>query len=731
MSEKYTLSKQIYIHSDDVRSILILPGEKLITGSADTVLSYTELSETTSNVSNSKTSEYSHSNLVSDICLLKENVIATACYDKYIRIYTLKEDGSFGAPEAIFADDRQISSLSKLGDDKLLSGSWSGVAKIWKLNEQNGSIFLTQLCSTGQLENNLCVLGLYGNQFLVGSSGERGDNKVINAKVRMYQYNDSSKQAILRKEIQDHKSSVRGLCRSENMFFSCGNDGMIFGYSLEREEANKEKEFGSLSYGFCFSVSFSDGKIFGAYDDLCCRIFDVESGELVVVKYPSTVWKAVPDGNKLYLAGNDKVLRVFSKDPADAAEASVIQTYEGTIKAQRDKLEENKKRQTEDVQRNGVINGETFDYVFKIEVTSEENPSEMRNLRLGFNLFANPYVVAQEFCAKNKLPMDNVEAIVQFINQHASQEATSQVQQSRSFFPLETSAGFYFSLKENVLRKSLQGAITAMVKHNDGFYKEDESKRLSSEEIAKLQTLAETLGETGSYHGSKVFVSDLAPLQKVLTLWNIEHINPVCQCVRLVLLHPDAVSNLRGSGNFNVWIELVCSILDNTFKYNTVLTASWVLSNAFRFTDSIPDVLKSRVKIVAALKELGMRLDPKSSATNKMEETAKQSLKDKAIVAATTVALNLANALAHFENIDTSGDLVIHLSSFLETVTENFSDVEVKRRAALAYGCLLSKNLLGVELKSHIQKLEAKLKEGIEVQNDSEMTQKFLSLLKF
>eukprot|EP00924_Labyrinthula_sp_SR-Ha-C_P016769 snap_masked-scaffold_6-processed-gene-14.17-mRNA-1 protein AED:1.00 eAED:1.00 QI:0/0/0/0/1/1/2/0/713 len=708
----YLLSKEVYIHSDAIRSLHILPGQKLLSGSSDKVLALTDCSQ---NPPKLLSHDSSHSNVISDICMLNEDTFATSCFDNYIRIYNIKADNSLSTPKTFYADIKQISSLSKFGDDKLLSGSWNGTAKIWQIEQENDSLTIKEIQGVFGLENNISVLGLDASIFVVGSTGERGDNKIRTKLKKIH----------LIKTIEDHRLSIRGLCKNDNMFFSCGNDGKIFGYCFD---GTKLKEFGEEFYGFCYSISYYEGKVYGSYDDLCCRVYDVETGDVEVVQYPSSIWRTAADGDRIYIAGSDPALRIFTRNPFEAADQALTQAFNANIKAQIKKIEENQNKQSQEVERNGKINGEIFDYVFKIEVTSEQNPAEVKNLRLGYNVGSNPFVVAQDFCGKNGLPMDNVEAIVQFINTHVTQTEVPKIKLPEKFFPLSSSSGFFFGAKSDVLNKSLQGALIALKKNSDELYISHKAKCLSDEEFCKINAVAETLIETTSYHGSKISLTDLAPIQKILLSWEIEHLNPVCQFIRFVLLHPDAASNLRRSRRLNLWIDRVCEVLETTVKYNAILTASWVLSNAFRFVDSIPDVLTGRVKIVRALKHLVLKLDPENVEAGSLDENAKESLKHKAIIAGTTVALNLANAVSHNVNDGLADEDIASLSEFLETVVMNFEDPQIRRRAALAYGCLLSRNLIDSNLRGRISQIGDKLKQGIEADGDAEIVQEFMSL---
>ena len=102
--------------------------------------------------------------------------------DTKIRVYDL-----IGNPLAeLTGHSKGVISFSWSVAGHLISGSWDGTARVWKLSNENNMLTYQHLFSLGPHENGVHVLGLPDGRILTTSTGESVNDKPANFQVYIY-----------------------------------------------------------------------------------------------------------------------------------------------------------------------------------------------------------------------------------------------------------------------------------------------------------------------------------------------------------------------------------------------------------------------------------------------------------------------------------------------------------------------------------------------------------------
>ena len=158
-----------------------------------------------------------------------DGAFITGCYDSNIRVYHSKTQELLLKIEG---HTKGVISLSWTSNNKLVSGSWDGTARIWDL--ELGGACLMEL---GGHENAVKVLGLGNGALLSVSSGESVDSKPANMQLRVWDPSTGEQKG---KSIAHHSGPIRDVQAVPglpNGFATCSNDGSIRVYSVDENGA--------------------------------------------------------------------------------------------------------------------------------------------------------------------------------------------------------------------------------------------------------------------------------------------------------------------------------------------------------------------------------------------------------------------------------------------------------------------------------------------------------------
>mmetsp|Transcript_16847 Transcript_16847/g.19110 ORF Transcript_16847/g.19110 Transcript_16847/m.19110 type:complete len:770 (+) Transcript_16847:87-2396(+) len=719
-------------HQGDVRSLCSLPGVSaneaiLISGGRDRVVNVWK-ARADGKVFDQTKQIFDHEHWVSALVALPDgNGFISASQDSIIRRF----DNNGNLLGLAKGHTGPVTSLSLDLKGNLISGSWDGSAKVWKLHEDGTSSCVQTLPGH---ENGVCVLALPNGTIATGSAGMQSGNSVIGYQVRLWKDGKEIK------SMKDHSSAVRSLALSPDAesFYSSSNDGTVRQYSLDGKLlATLQNPLGANgSPGFCFSVTTnSNGEVLTGNDDCCVRVW--AAGSLIEeIAHPCTVWSVhvLPNGD-IATAGADGLIRVFTRDNSRKAPESVREYY---VTETQKTLEEIAKKQSGgnsiDVSKlkqieyappgskegeikmfnksgkafvyqwsgtsqtwvevgeamgsadgGGEIDGVHFDKVLPIELEDPASGS-LRKLEIGINNGDNPFVVAQAFAAKYGLPESHVNDIVNYINQNrgnvgptidmsGGQSASAmEVDEGpkTTQFPLLHVTGFAF-------QKAPWDKISDKIV-DDFNGKVEADLKLTLKDLDTLESLIQILKNESRYHASSIAKYHTNIFIKMLK-WNAEFLFPVLDLSRMTLCHPMGAEAF-GPELTKVLLETAIGNASKTgAKLAVALTGARVLANLFRHSKGVDYALEillsdSGVKTIAGpLKRIGA-FDNKSVRS-----------------ALATVYLNIANAAFHKQvqsaNMDTLLDIVSDGAVELVTITSKHGEDESSRRALAAIGCIL------------------------------------------
>lgn len=401
-----------------------------------------------------------------------QGAFISGCMDSMIRIF------NYSSGELLMTlsgHSKGVVSFSWTNDNKLISGSWDGTAKIFDL--EAGGICLFTLSPH---ENGVHVLGLSNGMVVTTSTGESVNDKPANFQIRFW---DSKTGKQISKPIRDHDGPIRSISSISSIegFVTASNDGTICPRTMDGSI------LGCLTHPLQddgmppFVLDCVNLKTESGMDFVSCG----EDGSVVVweslemaqsIPHPCCVWCVLAlsgpgiEGDFL-TGGNDGVIRYFSKRPERAflpiAEQLSLQfiaeVEEARLKKQRGPSSEDLAKATKWEQRgshrgksegqvmlfnkdgnliaaqwssasgfwievgevtgrgdSGIVNGVEYDHVMPVEM---ETQGGLLTLQLGFNNGENPYFAAQRFISENQLQQNYLKQIAEWITSKAGRSA--------------------------------------------------------------------------------------------------------------------------------------------------------------------------------------------------------------------------------------------------------------------------------------------------------------------
>jgi phospholipase A-2-activating protein len=215
-------------------------------------------------------------------------------------------------------------------------------------------------------------------------------------------------------------------------------------------------------------------------------------------------------------------------------------------------------------QKKEMIDGTQYDYVIPIEVDTPT--SGTLHLQIGYNTGDNPFVVAQQFIDQHQLDQHYLPQIADYIRERTAPKKPTMLGDPSHVVHQQGQAQLY-AAKPKTISSSLEYLpIKSFLLFDSGTDKNTMNKIFSklkeihvvvsssgssndNKDLIVLERLVTTIGATNRYHASTISKEELTLLSRWISIWPLEHIFPVLDLTRLVVLHPDA-SNVQ---NVHFW----------------------------------------------------------------------------------------------------------------------------------------------------------------------------------
>jgi phospholipase A-2-activating protein len=190
-----------------------------------------------------------------------------------------------------------------------------------------------------------------------------------------------------------------------------------------------------------------------------------------------------------------------------------------------------------------VVDGKAFDMVIPVEI---ELPGGVRNLEIGYNQGDNPFMVAQDFINKHMLDQSYLREIADYITQRSGEYrapvigtdgAQSVSTTEATAFATAGPSYTYFPVKayQTFETTKITKLMSTVRQFND---KVPESLKLTDTELNWLEQTAKTVQETNYYHSSSFSTGEIGVLKAAVAQWPTEHVFPLLDLLRLVIVHP-------------------------------------------------------------------------------------------------------------------------------------------------------------------------------------------------
>ncbi|KAI9726949.1 MAG: hypothetical protein M1828_000297 [Chrysothrix sp. TS-e1954] len=452
----FKLSASLKGHEDDVRAVSFAGPETIISASRDaTVRRWQRKSASPPTYDDSIVSHgQEFVNAVTyapPFADFQDGLYISGGKDTIIDVRQTGRPPDQDAERLLVGHEGNVCSLDFCKDPKtpyLASGSWDASARIW--NVEKGETVATLEGHQGSV---WAVLA-YDRQHVITACSDRHirvfsiDGKLLNT-------------------IKGSTDVVRALCKlpPNNSysadFASAGNDSTIRLWTLQGQEVAQLHGHEAFIYSLTVLPS---GELVSSSEDRTARIWQGRECVQTITHPAISVWTvaADPSTGDIVTGASDRIIRVFSRDPARHADAESIKAFDesvaGSAIPQQQMPQINKsqlpgpeflqqKSGTKDGQvqmiaeHNGTITahqwsasgqtwlsvgsvvdssgssgkkqsymGQDYDYVFDVDIKDGKPP-----LKLPYNLNSNPHEAAQKFIADNNLPISYVEQTAKFI----------------------------------------------------------------------------------------------------------------------------------------------------------------------------------------------------------------------------------------------------------------------------------------------------------------------------
>ncbi|KAF2634525.1 phospholipase A-2-activating protein [Massarina eburnea CBS 473.64] len=460
----YKLSASLRGHEDDVRSVAFPHSNTVVSASRDATVRVWSLQSSgpPSFDSTIKTHGKEFINalaIVPPTAEFPNGLIVSSGKDQIIDVRQPTKSLDDAADALLIGHGANVCVLDASPDGKLIiSGSWDQDARVWEVGKWGESTVLK-----GHTASVWAVLAYDSSTIITGCADKE---------IRLFTPAGQRYQSIKTGDV------VRSLCKlpanhpSGAHFASAGNDAIVRLWTLEGRQVAELHGHENFIYAV---AAFPDGRLVSCGEDRTARVWENQQCVQTITHPAISVWAVAvcPENGDIVTGASDKIVRVFSKDPARLADPAAIEQFHDEVKSSSIPQQQigninkeqlpgpefltqksgTKEGQTQlIVESNGNVsayqwstaasqwvsigtvvdqagssgrkishNGKEYDYVFDVDIEEGKPP-----LKLPYNLSQNPYEVARKFCEDHKLPLTYLDQVTNFIVQNTQGQTLGQ-----------------------------------------------------------------------------------------------------------------------------------------------------------------------------------------------------------------------------------------------------------------------------------------------------------------
>merc|ERR1712137_166147 len=563
---EYRLRQVLSGHSSDVKCVLCVGSQQILSGSRDATVKVWEEGE--NNIYEDTRTLAAHTNFLNCIALIDaqplfpEGAVATGSTDSLIMVWD-RRDLSEPALTLVGHSNTVCSLAYSATNNTLLSGSYDGTVRVWQIEGAN-CLHVVE----ARKPSVLSVAALADGSYVSG-----GADKMI----KLW-----DQQGKLIREISGHTDAVRALLQVDLGLCSAANDGTVRVWTLEGECLRQY--VGHESYVYDMALVDGVQEFAACGEDQQVTVWK-EGQNVQSIRHPGSVWsvkyRKSPSGHDELVTGcSDGMVRIWTKDPALAVSEAEMAQYEAQI-------EQMAMEQASSTSQKQNLNGVEYDYVWSVDV-GEGEPM----LYIGYNRGDDPVDAARQFLFQNRLAEEHLPTIVEFI-----QKSTGQMQidmsQGEDLMEVETSspapvleAPPPMIPQLTPLRFKSLAALSNIGKKLQSLH-QLLPQPLAPAQSNALSDLVTTLEQSYRFHVSTIDSSHWA-LFLTLYTWPAEHLFVVNDLFRATLAHPKALSHLA---QYEKQTEVLEALFQATFAQphsaKSVLTGCQAWASLFDSKDTL------------------------------------------------------------------------------------------------------------------------------------------------
>ncbi|PVH95410.1 phospholipase A-2-activating protein [Periconia macrospinosa] len=460
----YKLSASLRGHEDDVRSVVFPSPTTVASASRDSTVRVWSLQSSSppnfdSTIKVHGTEFVNALTVVPPTAEFPQGLIVSGGKDQIIDVRQPTKAVGDNADALLIGHGNNICALDASPDGKsIISGSWDMEARVWTVGKWGESTVLKN--HKGSV---WAVLAYDSSNIITGCADKE---------IRIFSPTGQLTRSIKTSDV------VRALCKlpanhpSGAHFASAGNDAVVRLWTLEGRQLYELHGHENFIYSL---AAFPDGRLISCGEDRTARIWEGNQCIQTITHPAISVWTVAvcAENGDIVTGSSDKIVRVFSRDPARHADPAAIAQFSEDVKGSSIPKEQvgginkeqlpgpefltqksgTKEGQTQLIlEANGNIsayqwstaasewvsigtvvdqagssgrkithNGKDYDYVFDVDIEEGKPP-----LKLPYNLSQNPYEVARKFCEDHKLPLTYLDQVTNFIVQNTQGQTLGQ-----------------------------------------------------------------------------------------------------------------------------------------------------------------------------------------------------------------------------------------------------------------------------------------------------------------